>query len=246
MRVYKFILINLLLLALLSGCVKTMEPAYPTATYPVPITVEPEFPTDTPQPVATSTTAPTLTPTPYQPFEAKVMVDGLFLRSGPGFLHSALEMYNTGDIVQVLGRTPGWSWVYVQTSDDLYGYMKLELLELQGEFYDAPEVIPDGFVIVKGHVYTPSGNPASHITLTLKPPDGELGDEDAATTDVLGQFYFFLPADSRGEWTLEAGGYGCESTAVNASCSLIGSFPPAIQVDVKESAEVWYNLQMVN
>lgn len=124
--------------------------------------------------------------------------------------------------------------------------MKLELLDLKGNFYDAPEVIPEGFVIVKGHVYSPNGSPASHVTLTLTPASGEPADEDAATTDVLGQFYFFLPEESRGVWTLEAGGYGCDSSAVNAACALIGVFPPAREVDVKESAELWINLQMVS
>jgi len=240
------ILTSLLLLALVSGCAKTMEPAFPTSTNPSPITTESSPPTETPLPTATKTPAPSPTPTPYRPFEAVVTIDDLFLRSGPGFLHEAYWTYPEGETVEVLGRAPGWSWVYVHTSNNLLGWMKLELLDLKGDFYDAPEVIPDGFVIVKGHVYTPNGNPASHITLSLTPAGGEPGDEDAATTDVLGQFYFFLPENSRGVWTLEAGGYGCDSSAVNAACNLIGVFPPAREIDVKESAEIWINLQMTS
>lgn len=244
----KFLPIHFLIVlsvVLLVGCAQAMDPAYPTSTYPTPITAEPNPPTGTPLPTATDAPVPTLTPTPFKPFEATVTIDGLFLRSGPGFLHSVIGMYNTGDKVEVLGRVPGWSWVYIGTEDDFHGYMKVELLELSASFYDAPEVIPDGFRIVKGHVYTPSGNPASHITLTLTPPDGEPADEDSATTDVQGQFYFFLPEGSRGTWTLAAGAYGCESSAVDSACSLVGVFPPAREVDVMESAEIWINLEML-
>ena len=233
-------------LVLLSGCAKTMDPVYPTETFPVLITIEPNPPTETPQPTLTNTPAPTLTPTPYKPFNATVMVDNLFLRSGPGFLHDPYWSYAQGEIVEVLGRAPGWGWVYVQTSNDLLGWMKVELLDLQGNYYDIPEVTSEGFVIVKGHVYTPNGNPASYITLSLRPIEGSAADEDAATTDILGQYYFFLPADSRGTWTLAVNAYGCDSNAVNSACSLIGVFPPPLDIEVRDAAEVWYNLQITS
>jgi hypothetical protein len=221
-----------------------MDPAFPTETFPAPITTEPNPPTETPQPTATKTPAPTATATPYQPFKAEVMVDGLLLRSGPGFLHEAYWTYPEGEIVEVLGRAPGWSWVYVHTSNKLLGWMKLELLDPEMSFYYAPEIIPEGFVIVKGHMYTPNGNPASHITLSLMPKDGQPADSDAATTDALGQFYFFLPKGSRGIWTLTANAYGCESNAVTSACNLIGQFPSSLEIDVQSASEVWYNLQM--
>jgi len=231
-------------LILVSGCAKAMDPAFPTETFPAPITTEPNPPTETPQPTATKTPAPTATATPYQPFKAEVMVDGLLLRSGPGFLHEAYWTYPEGEIVEVLGRAPGWSWVYVHTSNKLLGWMKLELLDPEMSFYYAPEIIPEGFVIVKGHMYTPNGNPASHITLSLMPKDGQPADSDAATTDALGQFYFFLPKGSRGIWTLTANAYGCESNAVTSACNLIGQFPSSLEIDVQSASEVWYNLQM--
>lgn len=236
----------LLFFTLLTGCTKAMDPAFPTITYPAPITTEPNPPTETPLPTATNTPAPTATPTPYQPFKAVTWVDNLLLRSGPGFLHEAYWTYPQGEIVEVLGRAPGWSWVYVHTSNNLLGWMKLEMLDADTSFYHAPEVIPDGFVIVKGHVYTPNGNPASHITLSLMPKDGEPTDSDAATTDALGQFYFFLPEGSRGTWILAANAYGCESNTVTSACNLIGQFPAALEIDVQSASEVWYNLQMTN
>jgi len=235
-----------IVLILSSGCAQAMGPATPAETYPAPITTEPNPPTDTPQPSTTPSPAPTATPTPYEPFEAVTWVDNLLLRSGPGFLHEAYWTYPQGEVVEVLGRAPGWSWVYVHTSNNLLGWMKIELLDAKISFYYAPEIIPEGFVIVKGHVYTSNGNPASHITLQLTPKDGEPADSDAATTDALGQFYFFLPEGSRGTWILAANAYGCESNAVTSACNLIGQFPSPIEIEVQTAAEVWFNLQMTN
>ena len=232
-----------------SGCGGLLQPkATPSATYPPPITTEPQPPPSTPTPTAIlPTQEPTaaVSPTPFGGMAARVTLDGLFLREGPGFLHPALEMYNEDDRVEAWGRAPGWSWVYVITESDVYGWMKLELLELAGDYYDLPEVIPDGFVIVRGHVYTTSGDPASHITLSLIPPGAGVADEDTATTDREGRFYFFLPEGSRGSWTLSPNAYGCDSSAVDANCSLVGSFPPSVEVDVAESSDVWINLQLV-
>jgi hypothetical protein len=95
-------------------------------------------------------------------------------------------------------------------------------------------------------MYTPNGNPASHITLGLLPEGGEPTDQEAATTDALGQFYFFLPKGSRGTWTLAAYAYGCESNTVTSACNLIGQFPSPLEIDVQTTSEVWYNLQMTN
>ena len=173
-------------------------------------------------------------------------VDGLLLHSGPGFLNKPYWTYPQGETIQVIGRAPGWGWAYVQTVNNLLGWMKLELLDLKGDFYDEPEVMPDGCVIVKGHVYTPSGNPASHITLSLTPLDGDACDSDSATTDTLGQYSFFLPKGSGGTWTLSVEAYGCESNAVNAACELIGYFPPPLEIDVCVAAEVWFNLELIN
>jgi len=245
-----FVLPFTFMLTLVSACGRLL-PSNATSTYPPPITTEPLPPSETPRPTVSLPTAPpatatpAVTPTPFAGMAAEVMVDNLFLRAGPGFLHEAYWTYPEGERVEAWGRAPGWSWVYVKTNNDLQGWMKLELLTLEGDFYALPETIPEGFVIVRGHVYTPDGSPASHITLTLSPAGGEAADEDAATTDIEGRFYFFLPEGSSGEWTLAAGAYGCESSAVDANCSLMGAFPPAQQVDVRESAEVWYNLQLL-
>ena len=238
------------MLALVSACGRLL-PSTATSAYLPPVATEPMPSTETPRltvslpmaPPATSTNA--VTPTPFAGMGAKVTVDNLFLRAGPGFLHEAYWTYPEGERVEAWGRAPGWSWVYVKTNNNLQGWMKLELLQLEGDFYALPETIPDGFVIVRGHVYAVDGSPASHITLTLTPAGGEAADEDAATTDSEGRFYFFLPQGSSGEWTLAAGAYGCESSAVDANCSLVGTFPPAQQVDVRESAEVWYNLELL-
>lgn len=237
---------SLLLIFALTAC-SAILPQKPTETPVLPevVTTEPAFLTATPLP-PTSTPTITPSPSPYQPFEAVIQVDNLQLREGPGFLLDSLGMYPQDDKVSVLGRAPGWSWLYVRTSDGKQGWMKLELLKLEGNYYDVPEVEPDGFVIVKGHVYTQNGNPASHITVTLL-PDGEMtpGGTDAATTDILGRYYFFLPPGTQGNWSLQAMAYGCESNAVNQACSLLGTFPEPLDIIISDGPQVWYNLQLL-
>ncbi len=240
-------LFPLLAFALLSGCT-LITPASPTATatYPPPITTEPALPTLTPV-QATETSVPTPSPTPFQPFEALVAVDYLNLRSGPGITLDSLGMYSANEKVSVLGRAPGYGWMYVRAADGKQGWFRMELLNLQGHnYYDAPEVEPDGFVIVRGHVYTPNGNPASHITVILK-PEGDPDEVNAvsATTDVLGRYYFFLPAGTKGSYELYANAYGPESNAVNSAGNLIGTFPPGQVISFKTSPDVWYNIQLL-
>lgn len=232
------------LLFMFGGCAPSMEPAYPTPTFAPPVILSPVPSTSTPQPTSLPTGTPTLSPTPFQPISGTVTINDVFLRSGPGFLNEPYWTFPQGEKVEILGRAPGSSWLYVLTSNNLLGWIKLELVQFEGNFEDLPDVMPEGFTVIKGHVYTFEGNPASHITLTLTPAGGTPADQDAATTDALGRFYFFLPNESRGAWTLEANAYGCESSAVNEACSLVGRFPPSIQINVKESAEIWYNLQL--
>ena len=232
------------LLFVFGGCAPSMEPAYPTPTFAPPVILSPVLPTNTPLPSPDPTGTPAPSPTPYQPLAGTVAINDVFLRSGPGFLNEPYWTYPQGEKVEILGRAPGSSWLYVHTSNNLLGWMKLELVQFEGNFEDLPEVMPEGFTVIKGHMYTHEGKPASHITLTLTPSGGTPAEQDAATTDALGQFYFFLPKESSGTWTLEANAYGCESSAVDEACSLVGRFPPSMQINVKESAEVWYNLQL--
>ena len=252
MKTIPFLLLAVFLLAFLGGCSLSASPSpSPEVTQPDSVIVLPTS-TEAAQPTATDT-PPTAEPTdpptpePYVPFEAVTWVDNLQLREGPGFLLNSVGMYSQGTVVKVLGRAPGASWLYVETPEKHYGWMKLELLDLQGNsMYDAPETIPGGFVIVKGHLYTPNGAPASDITLSLQPATSETpADADAATTDVLGQFYFFLPSSSKGDWILAPNAYGCESNAVNSVCSLIGTFPAPLTITLDPEADLWYNLQIL-
>lgn len=250
-KITHLILISLFLV-LLTSCSLAEKPAPATETAPpeaalVPTaTIEAALPTPTDAPPTPEPTEPS-TPEPYKPFEAAAIVDNLLLREGPGFLLTSVGMVEEGTLVKILGRAPGASWLYVETPEKHYGWMKLELLDLQGHsMYDAPEAIPGGFVIVKGHLYTPNGAPASDITLSLQPAEDDTpANSDAATTDVLGQFYFFLPYGSKGDWILSANAYGCESNAVNSACSLIGSFPAPITITLDPEADLWYNLQIL-
>lgn len=238
----------LLASASLAGCGKfNPQPADATATYPPPVTTEPFTPTNTPLPSATPTPRPT--PTPYQPIPGKILFDAMRLRRGPGFLFETLRQYPVDQTITLLGRAPGNNWFYVQTADGSTGWMKMEGIDLDGNFYDAPEVTPDHVVIVHGRVFGTNGSPASDLALLVQPKgDDSPTKQDVGKTDVTGRFYIYLPEGTSGEWTIAITAYGCGSSAVDRNCSLIGKFPEPSQItlpDVSET-ELEFHLLPVN
>ncbi len=235
----------LLASALLAGCgMLSPQAASATPTYPPPITTEPVTPTHTPLPSATPTPHPT--PTPYQPISGSILFDAMRLRRGPGFLFETVRQYPVDQTISLLGRAPGNNWFYAQTTDGFTGWMKMEGIELDGNFYDAPEVTPDRVVIIRGRVFGTNGSPASDLSLMIQPKgDDTTSMQDVGRTDVTGRFYIYLPEGTRGEWTLALAAYGCESSAVDRNCSLIGKFPEPSLITLPDASEAELELHLL-
>ncbi len=231
-------------LAACSG--SSFQSSTPTATYPALITTEPVFPTNTPLPTNTPTPRPT--PTPYQPIEGRIVFDNLMLRKGPGFLFGVIDTYPIDQAVHLLGRAPGNNWLYVLTLDNLTGWMKVEGIELNGNIYDAPEVTPDGAVIVHGRVFAPNGSPASEIGLMVNPVGAgtDTSHQDVGVSDVTGRFYIYLPAGTSGDWTLVANAWGCKGSNVDQNCNLYGKFPPEQVITLPQAADSEIEVKMLN
>jgi hypothetical protein len=237
----------LLAAAFLAACSGLrFQSSTPTATYPAPLTTEPVFPTNTPLPTSTPTPHPTATP--YQPIEGKIVFDNLMLRKGPGFLFKAVATYPIDQAVHLLGRAPGNNWLYVQTLDNLTGWMKVEGIELNGNIYDAPEVTPENAVIVHGRVFAPNGSPASEIGLMVNPVGAgtDTSKQDVGVSDVTGRFYIYLPAGTSGDWTLVANAWGCKGSNVDRNCNLYGKFPPEQVITLPQAADSEIEVKMLN
>lgn len=239
----------LLFAALLAGCSMVNDhendsSLLQTATYPAPITTEPFPPTNTPLPGDTPTPRPT--PTPYQPIEGKILFDAMRLRRGPGFLFETTELYPIDQTVLLLGRAPGNNWLYVQTTDNQTGWMKVQGIELAGNLYDAPEVTPNDAVVVHGRVFAPNGSPASEIVVGVQPQgDDNPARQDVGVSDVTGRFYIYLPAGTSGKWILSASAYGCTGSSVNSACNLIGEFPPPQVITLPDAANAPIEIKLL-
>ena len=244
MKTHNNLLISLLLIPLLSGCgVFAPTSSTPTSTYPPPITTEPILATISP-------TAPkpndTWTAVPYQPFEATIVFDNVFLREGPGFLFDNIGNYMVNQKVSVLGRAPGGFWLKVRTADANEGWMRVDVLELSETKYDAPEIEPVGGIILRGHVYAPNGTPATIITVMINPENAtDTRLQDVAVTDFSGKYYFFLPPGLTGNWTIVANDWGCNGNNVTKTCALIGQFPPPKLITLPDAASDWIDLAIL-
>jgi hypothetical protein len=171
------------------------------------------------------------------------------LRSGPGYLFETIRQYPENQTVALLGRAPGNNWFYVQTEDGFTGWLKMEGIELEGNYFDAPEVTPDHVVIVRGRVFGTNGSPASDLALQVQPKwDVNPSMQDVGRTDVTGRFYIYLPEGTSGDWVIAITAYGCESSAVDRNCSLIGKFPEPslITLPVAADMEMEFHLLPLN
>jgi hypothetical protein len=180
------------------------------------------------------------------PVSARIIFDGFFLRSGPGYNFETLELYPMDTLVTVLGVAPGQNWFYVKTLDQLEGWMKKEGLELPLSIYDIPYLEPENVLTVRGRVYTTNGTPASDMVVMINLEGTELTEfQDVAVTDVMGRWYFYLPLDFTGNWIIAVNGHGCKSSAANAACNLLGNFPPPQTISLPQPADTWLDFQLV-
>jgi len=229
---------------LLSGCA-IFKPAAPTPTFPptetavqvlpspTPLPPTQVLPSPTPQPSATTTSGP------VQPLHAVITVDNFKLRTGPGFLFDAVALYDSSTNVTVLGRAQGDNWFYVETQDNRSGWMKMEYLELTGDYLTLPFIAPTNVQTIVGHVRTQNDVFASGIGILLSPQSGYSGTNgDSALTDSNGTFYLFLPKNLEGEYFIETNAYNCTGNLITGDCELPYVFPAVQPVTLPMPAGV--------
>jgi hypothetical protein len=227
------LLTGLMLVFLLSGCTFFAQPS-PTPTFPPTVTVTIALPPQTEQvpvallPTITPSATEVILPTPITPLSAFAGVDNLVLRSGPGMLFENLGVYEENSPITVIGRSQGNGWYLVITDGNASGWMKAELVILQGEAVDLPYITWPEVGMIKGHVRTPGGSPASGIGVSLAPLGNDLGANiENALTDATGTFYLFFPENLNGEYQVGPNGFNCEGNQIIGKCELPYTFPPA-------------------
>jgi len=242
-RIFVFAQIALMVL-LLSACV-----ALPTPTPQPTATINPVLAllAATETSVQTPTLPPIMpTPTPYQPIQATIQTDNLLLRQGPGMRFDYIGMYPQDQKITVISQAPSGFWLQVQTADNQSGYMMTNYLKLDGDLFDVPVVLPSGVLTIKGHIYTPNGNPATRLGVSLlKEGSTDVSQQDVGWTDDFGEWTLFLPQGSEGNWVVWVDSYNCKSNAVNTACNLIGNFPEPQTVTVPVAPDAWVDFQML-
>lgn len=218
-------LCSLCLLILLAACT---APAAPEAT-PIPETPSPLPPTWTPSPEPTAT--PTPTATPFQPFEAKALTDYLNFRSNPGYLFTVVAMLEKDTPFQVLGKSPGGEWIYVELEDGTTGWLFSRLIVSDIDLELAPVREPEDAQLVTGTVKIPSGEPVSGVQFTIQGASSSAFRTDAMT-DENGVFYAYLPSSLTGKWYVSYTAIACTSNLMDADCNCIndacGSISPEL------------------
>jgi hypothetical protein len=218
MRPRHFLLISLLVLAL-SACSKSASPPLPTITPPAGSDTGTATPLVLPPTPAPSLT-PAGSPTPFISFEVNPAVAGLKLRVGPGYLFDALRLLDLDTALTVEGKSPGGDWIKVKTAAGTQGWVFAELVKSDVDLQAIPVVEPQGIVVIKGRVVDVLGTPIQGVGFELKPQGAEASESTVAYSDVSGEFFAFLPADSSGAWTVTQTTVACKSNVwADEGCS---------------------------
>jgi uncharacterized protein YraI len=184
------------------------------------------LPTPTPRPTAIPATV-----TPFAPIRGTIGADNFKLRSGPGFYFDTIALYKENSIVEVYGQTPGSGWYYVVASDHLAGWMKSEYLTLAGDAEELPFMSDNNASLISGHVRNNQGQGLSGISVVLFSAEDQ-NSQDNTLTNANGEYFLYLPASLKGNYTIGINGYNCQSNAVDSTCNLQYGFPSAQSISL--------------
>ncbi len=249
MKRWTVLVVFLAIIWLLSSCnlpasnTQTTYPTEPIVTLePVILspTSEPQVVTPTPKvevmeaPTVTSLPLPSATATVFVPFTVNPFVDNVNVRTNPGYLFPVRVMVQKTTALSVLGRSPGNEWIYVQTPDQIYGWVYAKLFENEPRLLEAPQVEPGDVQIVQGTLHDGNGNPISGVQFALVQGAGNQAPRNDAMTDENGVFRAFMPLNSSGTWNVSYVAIACTSNVMDNNCNtrsdMLGTVNPQSQI----------------
>ncbi|MDH5508362.1 MAG: SH3 domain-containing protein [Anaerolineae bacterium] len=125
----------------------------------------------------TETAIPSATPLPM----AEVIVETVYVRTGPGTNYNSFSKLSKGDQVEVTGRNLEGDWLVVFSSDGVAGWIPLEAVKLYGVLDNVAVVDDPATPIVKVTI-TIVNNMRSKLTLIIYPP----ADSDSEWRQTIG------------------------------------------------------------
>ena len=202
----------------------------PSPTRLIPLTST-STSTITSAPIPTITAQPdnTLTPTVFSPvnLNAKVAVEILNIRQGPGTTFDIVVKLKESTTLTVTGRAPGDEWGYIETVDSQSGWASLSFLQVDGEIDNLKLEDLASVYQIKGKVNDAEGNPISDITVAVYQTDGAINSRTDAVTTTDGEFFAYLPIEENPiHWQISVVGIGCKSRIADETCGFSGSFEP--------------------
>lgn len=256
MKKIHVILIGFICIGTLASCdvFKQTTPTPTAQPTPTIFIIQTEIPLPTPAettPLPTSAPAKIATQSAVTMISAEVTMDSYSLRVGPGRLFERVYMYNTGEIVNILGRETSNNWVLVQTSDNRAGWMNVTGLDYLGELDSVPVFTVSDVQVLHGHVYLADSTPATGIGVSLAPSSTNLSDSyDESITNTQGEWYIYMPLDIVSGWWVGPNSAVCGiSNAVTAnednSCTINGNLPPARDVSLPLEQDVAIEFQIL-
>lgn len=177
------------------------------------------------------------TSSPPSPPKARVRVQAINLRLGPGTLFPVLANLTKDTWVTVQGKALGDEWLWVE-SDQGPGWLATVFTDLyQNPLVIALPIIPfnQGYV-VQGQVKDQEGMPIGGVVFGVTQGNPPQQPRAEATSLPDGAFYVYLPSTAIGKWRLSLVGVDCSSPVMDDSCNYSGEFEPLwADVDIPQN-----------
>lgn len=179
-------------------------------------------PSNTPTKVPpTNTQQPSATFTPSGPYDAIINAAYLNLRTGPGTFFEVEKTYVEENTLLAISRTADNEWVYVETEDDLSGWMSTSYLS----FSNDPSLLPianiEDMTVIQGRVEDSDGNPISGINIAIINREGSQELRTDAYSDSQGEWMAIIPnEDIYTLLDIQIVGVRCDSSIMNENCDI--------------------------
>jgi len=182
-------------------------------------------------PVRTQTvpTISTITPASLElkELEARVVVQSINLRQGPSTVYLVMANLPEDTLVTLLGKAQGDEWLLVDTGQ-MQGWLAIAFLEISSRaiLETLPVISPENAYIIAGKIMNENAKPVEGVIVAVSQGTGKHAPRAESQTGQQGNFYVYLPPNSRGDWRVSIVGVSCQSWVMDENCTYPGEFWP--------------------
>lgn len=204
-----------------------------TPTGKIPPTPEGNIPKQNtatlPASTQTISTMSTITPTSLelQGLEARVIVQSINLRQGPSTVYLVMANLPENTLVTLLGKAQGDEWLLVDTGK-MQGWLAIAFLEISNRMIleTLPIINPENAYVITGKIMNENAKPVEGVVVAVIQGTGNHAPRAESQTGQQGNFYAYLPPNSRGVWRVSIVGVSCQSWIMAENCAYPGEFWP--------------------